>query len=66
MNREEVQNSQKIMDKMALSASPITLNVNKQNPPVKIYTVAEWVRVRPSYRRSTGDSLRSHYFNEFH
>lgn len=33
---------------MALSANPITVNVNKQNPPVKIHRVAEWVRVRPA------------------
>ena len=40
--------SQKIIDKMALSANPITVNVNKQNPPVKIHRAAEWVRVRPA------------------
>ena len=45
-DKEELQNSQKTMNRMAISTylSIITLNVNGLNSPIKIHGVAKWIR----------------------
>lgn len=45
---EEVNRGKHNQPEMALSANPITVNVNKQNPQVKIHRVAQIGRVRPA------------------